>query len=197
MNILSHALRGCVSDPVEIPMYYYTHTRSNGLPIYLGVRGTSQLEAFHFHVARCTPTWSLSPQAMDATIMEFVIHWNINMAVKHLGARDYGFYSLEVLDDLVRVVGTFNMFTFHHEQKAYSTPFVPLSLHALRAACWCTSSKCDSKILKVLCYVLRCHCNTNYGGEQRTPSGRSHQPFQRNNLILWAVACRLSEIRSC
>ena len=102
-NILEHVLRGCVSDPPDIPMYYYCSTRaSNGLPWYRGIRGTSQLESFHFHVARNVPTWCISPEFMDVTMLEFVWEWNCTAAVKNLGSRDYGFYNLEVLDELVR-----------------------------------------------------------------------------------------------
>ena len=101
ISILGHALRGCVSDPIGIPMYRYTKTRSNGLPFFKTIRGTSQLESFHFHVARAIPTWTVSPQAMDAMIMEYAWEWNCNAAIANLGSHDYGHYNLEILDDLV------------------------------------------------------------------------------------------------
>lgn len=102
-NILEHVLRGCVSDPPDMTMYYFCKTRADGLPWYRGVRGTSQLESFHFHVARSVPTWCMSPEFMDVTMLEFVWEWNCNAAINNLGSRDYGFYNLEVLDELVRL----------------------------------------------------------------------------------------------
>jgi 3'-5' exonuclease len=101
LNCLGHVLRGCVSDPPDMPMYYHSKTRKNGLPVYRTVRGTSQLEGFHYHVRSKVPTWNLTPQSMDASVMEFVWAFNCKAGIESLGETDYGFFALDCLDYLV------------------------------------------------------------------------------------------------
>ena len=65
------------------------------------MRGTSQLEGFHHHLADMVAGWTCNPELMDVVIMEFVHRWNIKARVKNCGHRHYGFYDLELLDYLV------------------------------------------------------------------------------------------------
>jgi len=46
----------CIQDPLEVTLYNITgHINKGGvqLPVYRCARGTTSLESFHFHLARC------------------------------------------------------------------------------------------------------------------------------------------------
>ena len=100
-SIMFHAAHGCISDPPDLNMYLEIGRRGDGSPIYRCVRGTSQLEGFHHHLADVVHGWVCSPELMDAAVMEFVHRWNIDARIRANGERDFGFYDLEIMDYLV------------------------------------------------------------------------------------------------
>jgi len=40
----------------------------------------------------------MGPELADAYLLQHIFRWNTNAAVNHLGAPDYGCYSLDLLD---------------------------------------------------------------------------------------------------
>jgi len=42
----------------------------------------------------------MSPEVADACIMEFTFRWNQVASRNHKGEPDYGFFSLEILDEV-------------------------------------------------------------------------------------------------
>ena len=72
VQCLEHILRGCVSDPPGRSMYFDLGKSKSGMPRWNGVRGTSQLEGFHMHLARAVKSWAVSPELHDAFALDFV-----------------------------------------------------------------------------------------------------------------------------
>ena len=101
-SILFHVLHGCISNPPDLNMYDIENgQRSDGTPIFRGIRGTSQLEGFHHHFQnQVIRGWVCSPELMDAAVLEFTHTWNVDTRARNCGAEDFGFYDLELLDYL-------------------------------------------------------------------------------------------------
>ena len=76
-------------------------TKANGLPVMKCGRSTSQLEGFHRHLLRAVATWTLCPEMMDATMLEFSARWNQKSAIVHQGACDFGHYNFALQDYIV------------------------------------------------------------------------------------------------
>ena len=104
--IMKHVLSGCVSDHPNIPLYCRLRPPaayvSSGLKRHLCFRGTSQLEGFHRHLLAAVKTWNLSPEMMDAVILELITSWNRNAAVQKKGEADVGHTDYALMDRIVR-----------------------------------------------------------------------------------------------
>ena len=58
-DCLKHVRKGCLSDPLNVPLYEESKVLGNGLTVWESVRGTSQLEGFHAHqVSRYVPVYT-------------------------------------------------------------------------------------------------------------------------------------------
>ena len=104
--IMRHVLSGCVSDHPNVPLYCRLKPAAAyvaaGLERHLCFRGTSQLEGFHRHLLTAVKTWNLSPEMMDAVILEFVTSWNNTAQVRNKGEADIGHTDFALMDDIAK-----------------------------------------------------------------------------------------------
>ena len=88
----THMSRGCLSDPKGEVLYRivkYEQLRGNKsvkakLPVYQGVRSSSQLEGFHFHQNLFVTGKAVRGEFWQAQMSFEVANWNKKRAVEHL-----------------------------------------------------------------------------------------------------------------
>jgi hypothetical protein len=81
--LTKHVDRGCLSDPLDVNLYYEVTTPS-GRVILRCERGTSPLEGFHQHLRRVFHCYVISVYFASLLLAEFVTRWN---ARARYGAR--------------------------------------------------------------------------------------------------------------
>ena len=120
-SCMEHILAGLCSDPPGENMYYEIRRSKTGLPTFRTIRGNSQegfhlplrlfmpghhvspqpiFEGFHLPLRLFMPGHHVSPQLADAITLPFVFSWNQRAAETTLGAHRFGFYTLELIDQV-------------------------------------------------------------------------------------------------
>lgn len=69
-KLMKHIAKGCLSDHPKIPLYVEKRTAS-GLPLFLSLRGTNDVESFHASLKNVLATNSISPQLANMELREF------------------------------------------------------------------------------------------------------------------------------
>ena len=83
-NVLKHILRGCLSDPPGVSMYYNISRDLQALPLYHTFRGTSKNENFHLMLNEVLRAFNTSPELTNALAANFVHRYNTASAIHHL-----------------------------------------------------------------------------------------------------------------
>ena len=84
-NLRVHISRNCLSDPPGIPLYFEDGKDSlTGNPKLRCVRGTNDLEGYHFHM-RLLTAWCLSPLLAHYVLLEHNYRWNLRQQVTKRG----------------------------------------------------------------------------------------------------------------
>ncbi len=117
-----HYENGCVSDPVDIPMYREYKLPNGSFTIFKCVRGTSALEAFHRYLAAAFKTKSLSPELFGFMISSIVHRWNWDRGVACGKNQDYGMYDIELLQK-IKLLYLNNECRFESDPLPDFTPF--------------------------------------------------------------------------
>ena len=103
-NLLKHVDNGCLSDPLDCPLYFKTGTDSDNLPIYRCVRGTNDVEGgVHQKLAMKFQSWNCGIELADAVLRLYRHRHNIRASEKHRHSfPKFGFYEHFVVDEIVR-----------------------------------------------------------------------------------------------
>lgn len=105
--VKKHAARGCLSDPLDINLYYNIILES-GKEVLRCERTTSPLEGFHLHLRRLFNCHVISPRYASLLLAEFIARWNRRARVRARGEGDYGsvdFDVMEIIRDLAAKIG--------------------------------------------------------------------------------------------
>lgn len=74
--------KGYVSDPLDVPMYYYANTDSYGLPTYRCIRGTNSVEGgVHMNMIRKFGSYNASPELTDCALAEYRLRHNTDVSL--------------------------------------------------------------------------------------------------------------------
>ena len=101
---MKHVWRGCLSDIPGLQMYRQRNVGKDGLPEYVTIRGTSQLEGYHRWLRACISGSQLSPRLFKDLLAHFNYRWNIRSGIKNLGQEDWATYSHWEIESVLRIV---------------------------------------------------------------------------------------------
>ena len=101
---MKHVWRGCLSDIPGLQMYRQRNAGKDGLPEYVTIRGTSQLEGYHRWLRACISGSQLSPRLFKDLLAHFNYRWNIRSGIKNLGQEDWATYSHWEIESVLRIV---------------------------------------------------------------------------------------------
>ena len=104
---MEHVWAGCLSDIPGVPMYIEVGN-DGGLPRYITVRGTSQLECYHRWLRACISGSRISPELFRLLLANFNFRWNVRCGVKNRGFSDLRTYSHWVLEEVSRRSGAYS-----------------------------------------------------------------------------------------
>lgn len=79
-------------------MFIRTGTWGGGIPRYTAIRGSSQLEAYHRHLALVLSGANNSPQLAHAQLSDHKHGWNLAAAIAKRGKRDHFIKDLRYLE---------------------------------------------------------------------------------------------------
>lgn len=91
-KLIVHADKGCLSDPIGVPLYFETGMDSNGLKTYRCIRGTSDVEgAVHQKITsiyliliiELIQPWNAGPRYFDAILAIYRHRYNIRASQRH------------------------------------------------------------------------------------------------------------------
>lgn len=103
-----HIIEDCCTDPPNQALYFEAgkdpETRCT---LYRCVRGTSDLEGYHFHMRKLID-WCLSPKLAHLLLLEHNYRWNLRQSISNRGLSESvgGFFdqpmleAIQVLDSL-------------------------------------------------------------------------------------------------
>lgn len=125
-QLLEHASRGCMSDPVGVTLYIKTGEDKDGLNLWVCTRGTNDLENYHQKVISWFRGTNLGMQSADTALRINRARWNIRAAIKNRpGTPNYFIYDL-------RLIGKINALTLRHDiyERAVYPDYVDPSFYA-------------------------------------------------------------------
>ena len=108
MKLLRHILKGCVSDPPNLPMYFpitggkddEPQMTEAGLVRWKGIRSSSQQEGYHFHKREAAGANTMGPELIHIEDSFFNYCWNIKAGRRYLNEPDTGHFHLELMDEM-------------------------------------------------------------------------------------------------
>ncbi|ORY29256.1 hypothetical protein BCR33DRAFT_772567 [Rhizoclosmatium globosum] len=94
-----HIRKGCLSDPVDFPLYTRIGDDKDGLPLYATFRGTSDVESFHQLLEQIFSSMNCSPEFMDAVLSQIRHVFNIRASERNRpGFPKIGHYEHYMID---------------------------------------------------------------------------------------------------
>ena len=84
-NVMDHILKGCLSDPPGVSMYYdISRDLESMLPVYHTFRGTNKNENFHLTLKSVLRAFNTSPELANALAANFVYRFNNASALRYM-----------------------------------------------------------------------------------------------------------------
>ncbi|GAQ89859.1 hypothetical protein KFL_005690120, partial [Klebsormidium nitens] len=90
-------------------MFIQTGTWGGGIPCYTAIRGSSQLEGYHRHLALVLSGANNSPQLAHAQLSDHKVDWNRRAAITKRGQRDYLISDLRRIERIKAASARLNM----------------------------------------------------------------------------------------
>jgi len=79
-STIKHIRKGCLSDHPDLNYYFLSRVTKDGRRVYYTIRGTSQLEGYHFHLRSLVAQASHSPRLLVSLLRGFNYRWNRDIA---------------------------------------------------------------------------------------------------------------------